>query len=193
MSIRERLQQQRKNLTAKQQQQLSAQITKRVLTHNTVQKAQHIACYLAMNGEVSTHALIENLWQQHKTCYLPIITQQTLQFVAYTPSSKLIKSEFGFLQPEATENYIDAPQLDLVITPLVAFNAQCTRMGMGAGYYDRTFEFLNVTNRPAQPIMIGVAYEFQKLPLDALQKQSWDVNLNYVITDQHCYAPSYLD
>jgi len=56
-------------------------------------------------------------------------------------------------------------------------------LGMGAGFYDRTFAFLK--NGGAKPLLLGLAYEFQRL--DHLEEASWDVPLAGVVTECHTY------
>ena len=63
--------------------------------------------------------------------------------------------------------------------PLVAFDADCTRIGMGAGYYDRTLE------NKKRCFLIGVAHQFQYV--DYIEPQPWDVPLDAVITNKNIY------
>ena len=78
-----------------------------------------------------------------------------------------------------------APEaLDLVLAPLVVFDPQRNRIGMGGGYYDRSFEFRKQAQRDA-PILIGVAHELQKV--DQLIAEDWDVRLDMVVTDGGIY------
>jgi 5-formyltetrahydrofolate cyclo-ligase len=78
-----------------------------------------------------------------------------------------------------------APEaLDLVLAPLVVFDPQRNRIGMGGGYYDRSFEFRKQAGRDA-PILIGVAHELQKV--EQLIAEDWDVRLDMVVTDGGIY------
>jgi len=74
---------------------------------------------------------------------------------------------------------MDPDQLDVVLVPLVAFDLTCNRIGMGGGFYDRSFEFRK--NTPAPPTLVGVAHAFQQVK-DVLA-QPWDVPLDFVATD----------
>ena len=78
--------------------------------------------------------------------------------------------------------------MDLVLAPLVAFDEQGNRMGMGGGFYDRALQHLKSTNtgslkrRPLKPKVIGIAHELQKVA--NLHSQSWDITLNAIVTEK---------
>ena len=74
--------------------------------------------------------------------------------------------------------------IDLVLVPLVAFDPQRNRIGMGGGFYDRSFAFRKNPDQP-RPVLIGVAHELQKV--DLLEPEPWDVQLDMVVTDQAVY------
>ena len=75
-------------------------------------------------------------------------------------------------------------ELDLVLLPLVAFDQHGSRVGMGVGFYDTTFEFVREQKAPA-PVLVGIAHEIQKV--DTIESESWDVPLATVVTDQGVY------
>ena len=95
-------------------------------------------------------------------------------------------NRYNILEPELKNaELIAAENLDLVLVPLVAFDLSGNRLGMGAGFYDTTFSFLNNIKRPSKPYLLGLAYEWQKLA--TLEKENWDITLDAVITDQTFY------
>lgn len=71
-------------------------------------------------------------------------------------------------------------QLQLVLMPLLGFDRRGGRLGMGGGYYDRSFAFRH--DRPAPPRLVGVGYACQEIP--ALDVQEWDVGLDAVVTER---------
>jgi 5-formyltetrahydrofolate cyclo-ligase len=141
-----------------------------------------------VKGEVSPHLIVEAAQKLGKRCYLPVLALDKpdhLWFMPFHKDTVFIKNRFGIPEPKIEADRLFPPQdLDLVITPLVAFDAQCHRIGMGAGFYDRTFAFLQATPRPAKPLLCGLAYGFQQV--DDTRPQAWDIALNYVITDEFC-------
>ena len=76
--------------------------------------------------------------------------------------------------------------LDLVLVPLVAFDARGVRLGMGGGYYDRSFAYLNFRSRWRRPRLIGVGFDFQRA--ESISPQPWDVCLDGVITERGFYG-----
>ena len=73
----------------------------------------------------------------------------------------------------------------MVLLPLVGFDANGARLGMGGGFYDATFAFKQkpaVQTKPtAKPWLFGVAHACQQV--DALTTEAWDIPLQGVVTD----------
>lgn len=170
----------RRSLSSAMQQQASFSLAKKLSEHELFLDNHKFACYLAFDGEININPLIEKIWQQGKQCYLPkIISDQEMQFVLYEKNSKMQKNQFNILEPQKTAA-IDVKELDVVLMPLVAFDKNGFRLGMGAGYYDRALAFLQ-NAKHNQPLLIGVAYDCQqcdKLPID-----EWDVPFDHIFTE----------
>jgi 5-formyltetrahydrofolate cyclo-ligase len=73
-----------------------------------------------------------------------------------------------------------------VLTPLVAFDAAGHRIGMGGGFYDRTFAFLRTRRAWRKPVLLGLAYEFQRS--HNLAPGPFDVPLDGIASDRCCYV-----
>ena len=152
-------------------------------------RSRHIAIYLPADGEIDTNPLIASLCSLGKALYLPILitfSERKLWFSSYKPGDRLVINRFGILEPERTHfRRIKPVSLDLVLAPLVAFDDRGHRLGMGGGYYDHSFAFLHTRRCWKKPRLMGLAYEFQRLPhIDA---QPWDVPLDAVGTDRRIY------
>lgn len=150
------------------------------------QESLHIGVYLANDGEISPHHLVQQAWQQGKSCYLPIIDskgQNTMRFVHYTPDTEFFMNRYDIPEPvHKLEDLQDASILDLVLTPLVGFDEQGNRMGMGKGFYDRTFEFVRETQKP---YLMGLAHSCQHV--DFLEPAVWDIPMNGVATEEKLF------
>ena len=107
-----------------------------------------------------------------------------MDFYPVTPDSQLSKNTFGIWEPVAGEK-IDAKSLDLVCAPLVAFDQDGHRIGMGGGYYDRYFSFLANRNRWRQPKLIGLAFDCQKV--EKIRPNPWDIRLYSVVTETNTF------
>ena len=125
---------------------------------------------------------------QGKRVYLPIVVGKSkpLAFAPWTPAMPLAKNRFNILEPVVDpRELISAEQLDFAVAPLVGFDERCNRIGVGGGFYDRTFAFLNEPERVESIQLVGIAFELQKLP--AIQPQEWDIGLDAIVTESHVY------
>ena len=187
--LRLALRKQRRALSPQQQNVAAQQLCKRFFKSPFLLRSEHIALYLANDGEMNPSLLIKRLWKLNKSVYLPVLhplEQRFLWFIRYTRKTKLKKNQLGILEPcmRAPHQRLPAHALDLVLLPLVGFDPHGGRLGMGGGFYDRTFAF--TLHRPHQtPMLVGLAHECQKV--SQLPIESWDIPLKAILTDQALY------
>ncbi len=177
--LRQQIRKTRANLTALQQQQAEDSITQQALALIEAQNAQHIALYVSFDGEISTEKLIKTLWAQDKHVYLPVLhpfNSNHLLFLRYLPDTPMLKNKFGILEPKLNvQNVLPLDELDILFTPLVAFDKQGNRLGMGGGFYDRTLQnWQNVSFIP-----VGLAHQCQQV--EQLPTEAWDVPLHRIL------------
>ncbi len=185
-TLRRELRQQRRALTA-QQQQSAAQALDRVLgCHSLFLRSQHIAIYLPNDGEMDLTPLLQRALAMGKKCYLPVLSpiyHNRLWFAPYHAQSKLSLNRFGIPEPAANWSQMRPVwTLDLILTPLVAFDNQGNRLGMGGGFYDRTLAYLNRRRHWRKPRLLGTAHAFQQV--EQLPCESWDIPLQGVVTER---------
>lgn len=151
--------------------------------------AQHIAVYYANDGEIGTDPLIQQAWTEDKAIYLPVLQpEKTLGFVAYTQHSTMTGNRYGILEPlYQAADLRPITRLDLVLVPLVAFDHALFRLGMGGGYYDRTFGHWRTPEKQLGRL-VGIGYDFQRV--DTIQPESWDVPACQIVTDRETYQLS---
>ncbi len=116
---------------------------------------------------------------------LPVVKQNELHFYAYRSGQPLLPNRFGIGEPAMDmAPPIALLSLDLVFVPLVAVDQQGYRLGMGGGFYDRSFSLGHPQRR--RPLLVGLAHELQRVA--ALPHEAWDVPLDALITEAGRYA-----
>lgn len=147
--------------------------------------SRRVACYWGTKQEFPTDLVIKAIRQSGKELYLPVITDLRageMVFQRHSFAERLQVNAFGILQPEyQPSRVIPAKRLDLIIAPLLAFDAQGNRAGMGGGFYDRIMSFRHYGWQRPRPFYLGLAYERQRAGW--LSKQHWDVPLDAVLTE----------
>ena len=177
--LRQQIRKTRANLTALQQQQAEDSITQQALALIEERNAQHIALYLSFDGEISTDKLIKILWAQGKQVYLPVLhpfNPNHLLFLRYLPDTPMCQNKFGIWEPKLNvQNVLPLDELDILFTPLVAFDKQGNRLGMGGGFYDRTLQHW----QKSPFIPVGLAHQCQQV--EQLPTEAWDVPLHQIL------------
>lgn len=150
-------------------------------------RARRIACYFPVSGEVDCRAVVVDAWDRGREIFLPVLRDGALLFAPFGPNTLVQDNRFGIPEPLCHPRHLVAPhRLTVVLTPLVAFDQHGNRLGMGGGYYDRSFRFLTRRPRWARPRLIGLGYEFQKVK--TLNAQTWDVPLHMTVTENRSYS-----
>ncbi|MGB5624723.1 MAG: 5-formyltetrahydrofolate cyclo-ligase [Woeseiaceae bacterium] len=159
----------------------SAIICQRIVHSREFSSSKFIACYLPMDDEVDTRYIIERGWCANKRIFVPVLrTRGKMLFREISPESTLKRNSFGIWEPVDGE-FINPRNLDLVITPTVAFDRQNNRIGMGGGNFDRCFSFLRHRKHWVHPKLIGVAFACQEI--EKITPNAWDIRLYGVICD----------
>lgn len=188
--LRRFLRQQRRNLSAQEQKNASLGLCRQLLRLPAFRNSKRLAAYLANDGEIDIQPLIELAWRLGKKVYLPVLhpfRTGHLLFMEYRPGQPLALNRFNIPEPLCDhDSRVPAWTLDLVLTPLVGFDEQGNRMGMGGGFYDRTFAFMKNGCRPHRPKLAGVAHECQKV--GELPCERWDIAMDFIATDRQLYG-----
>ncbi|WP_409524584.1 5-formyltetrahydrofolate cyclo-ligase [Nitrincola sp. MINF-07-Sa-05] len=190
--LRKQMRIKRRSLTPQQQRRASESAMRTLQNQLWFRKARHIALYLPNDGEVDPTAIITLCWKLRKTVLLPVlhpISHNRLWFLPYTPTTRMRRNSYKIMEPTVTHRRRrPAWALDLVMMPLVAFDPEGGRLGMGGGYYDRTFSFKFNQTGLKGPRLIGLAHDFQKV--EKLPTAAWDVPLQGILTDYEFYPVS---
>ena len=147
--------------------------------------ASIVGGYLANDGELDLSVVFERLFAARKTVALPVVLleERRITFYQHAPERALSTGAYGIREPQR-DHPIELARVDVLLTPLVAYDDDGHRLGMGGGYYDRALGALNEADRP---VVIGVAHSVQR-SADPLPRQAWDVPLDGVLTE-HGWQP----
>ena len=186
--LRKQYRTQRQQLSDIQQEQAARHLLANCLKLPAIHNATYIACYLSNDGEINPTYLIEWCWQHHKTVLLPIIDpaqEGHLVFMPYHSTSLMVINQYGIAEPQyEPAEAVDIHSIDIIFTPLVAFDSLGNRLGMGGGYYDRTLASLAA--QPNSTHVLGLAHASQHS--SALPVQKWDFPLQGIITDRQIFS-----
>jgi 5-formyltetrahydrofolate cyclo-ligase len=184
--IRRALRARRRALPAWERRRRDAALARQLTRHPVFLRSRHIALYLANDGEVDLGAVAREARARGKRVYLPVLSptfHNRLWFAPYGESSPMVRNCFGILEPKVRWRATRPLwSLDLALVPLVGFDRQGNRLGMGGGFYDRSLAYLCRRSAWRKPQLVGVAYAFQEC--EQVAAEPWDVPLAAVVTDQ---------
>lgn len=187
--LRKTMRQARRALSERERRHAAEALYRTLRAAPELRRARRIALYLANDGELDPAPLIRALWCMGKAVYLPVlhpVASGRLLFAEYRRETTLEKNRYGIDEPALREaKRVPAWTLDLVLAPLVAFDAEGNRLGMGGGYYDRTFAFTQAPGAGRKPVLLGIAHEFQRVT--RLPAECWDVRLRAIATPVRVY------
>jgi len=156
-------------------------ITQAITRLPAYRKARHVAIYFSIDGEVDLSRLIRHARRLGKSVYAPVIGERGLTFRSFREEFPLLANRYGIPEPQSGAS-IDARSLDLVLVPLVGFDRQGSRLGMGKGYYDRAFRFLRLRRSWLKPKLVGVAFSVQEVK-ERIEAAAWDVPMHGIVTE----------
>ena len=111
---------------------------------------------------------------------LPVIEGNNLKFYEWKKSNILYLNKYGISEPINPANQIlEAVNLDLILLPLVGFDRQGNRLGMGGGYYDRALANCSLKSGNG-PKLLRIAHSCQEC--QHIAGKPWDIRLHMVIT-----------
>ncbi|MCL2481609.1 MAG: 5-formyltetrahydrofolate cyclo-ligase [Spirochaetaceae bacterium] len=150
-------------------------------------KANTILAFLPLGDEVDTTYIIEEALTQGKKVAVPRINNSEIVFHYITSLSKegLMKHDYGIYEPLQEAESVNINNSDnskiLILTPGMAFDKQCNRLGRGKSFYDR---YLSVHGKNCTKA--GIAFSFQIT--ENLPFEKHDVQLDFVVTDKNIFS-----
>jgi 5-formyltetrahydrofolate cyclo-ligase len=153
-----------------------------------LRRARLIAGYRAVRGELDIDAALLLLAERGATVTVPRVNGEHLEFLPYVDDAPTADGAFGIPEPVGGPAF-PLCRHDVVLTPVVAFDATGGRLGQGGGFYDRALAACG----DDRPVVIGVAHAFQEVP--HVPSQPWDVRIDAVVTEEGVaeFRPGALD
>lgn len=171
----------RKALAAPQRAAANAALCRRVLELDAYRTAHTLLLYAAFGGEADLTAVAAEAVRQGKTVAYPVCGEGFTLTAAVPGADGWAVGQYGIRAPVPERSTLLQPaQLDLVLVPCTAFDADCYRVGMGKGYYDRYLP------RCTQAVKIGIALEVQRVPRAAVGAH--DQRLDAFVTERGIYT-----
>jgi 5,10-methenyltetrahydrofolate synthetase len=134
-----------------------------------------ISAYWPFRGEPDLLPFLGDVATQNGRTALPVVSARgaPLTFRLWKPGTKLERGPWNIPQPTAEAEVVTP---DVVIAPLVGFDARCYRLGYGGGYFDRTLAVI-----PGRPKVLGVGFSYARLP--TIYPLPHDIPMQIVITE----------
>ncbi len=171
----------RRAQTLEEQNRKSNALCRKILESEIYQKSTYIMAYRSMPGEVSLDLLVEEAKKDGKKVGFPLcISKQEMECLIPNGEDTFRRGAYGIQEPDPEKSEkMDPKMMDLILLPCTAFDEECRRLGMGAGYYDRYLEKCKKAH------LAAVAFELQKERKIPVQKH--DKAVEAVFTEDAVY------
>ena len=183
--IRNKYKEIRKQLTTSEVWKLSQQICDNLLNTDFWKEAHNVAAYLSIHNEVATEEIYQEGWMEGKIMLLPICSEQDgwMEMSVLSSLEQMKTNRYGILElPVSLQKLMFPMEIDMCIIPGIAFDRQGSRIGFGAGYYDRYLARCN-----PNVVRVGLAYECQ-ISEDPLPLDQYDLPMDYIVTEKQVYC-----
>ena len=138
--------------------------------------SEKIFIYVGFGSEITTETFIKK-WINKKQIFVPKIENGKMNLIRLKSWDDLAPGHFGVLEPTSSD-YYDG-EIDLVITPSIAFDKNGYRLGYGKGYYDRYFT--------ENEYRISVGLSYHKLLQENVPKEEHDKQVDIIITEEKTF------
>jgi len=186
--IRAELKQRRTEYSDAQCQTLSRQICAHLQQQKLFTNRNRFAFYYPVGNEANLLDLMFRAWSFGKKTFLPVLAsfpKNNLWWIEHTDSTSMYLNRFDIPEPAHSPHArrTKLRSLDVIFMPLLGFDLNGNRMGMGGGFYDRSLAkcYRKNTNWH-RPLRIGAAYSWQQV--DTLPTEPWDIPLDAIVTDK---------
>ena len=181
-ALRQELRRRRAALPSGQREAAHRQVALHLSRTGWLRPGLRVGIYSATGSELDTAPILQLLHRHRCLSYFPRITSQRAQQMTFARATTTERrNSYGILEPTSLTR-VSAQDLQLILLPLVGFDAYGHRLGSGAGYYDRALGFRRLRRHWIGPKLVGIAYECQRV--DELAVRPTDIPLDAVITER---------
>ena len=171
----------RRRMTDAERSAASDSINRQLLRSRHYARANTIGVYLATADEVDLDAFIRTSWLHGKRVYAPRVAQnREMFFLQLSANTRIVRNQYGIWEPDEGID-VSPRSLDWIIVPMVAFDSENHRIGMGGGYYDRALRFAKHRHHVLPPRLTGVAFACQETT--SFAANPWDIGVSRVFRE----------
>ncbi len=159
-------------------------VSNAVISLGWLDGVNRVSATVADDGELDPAPLVTACRLRGIGVHFPVMRDPApIEFAPATFDTPFAANRFGIPEPQTdAELSVPARELDVVFAPVVVFDAAGHRAGRGRGYYDRALSFLLNGPRPSKPLVVGLAYECQRV--DGVPSHPGDVTMDAVVTEE---------
>jgi len=150
----------RRSVTHESREAACQAVARAILQLPEMDGVSSILAYGAMPEEVDIHCVVERMWERGVRVALPRVkARRELELHWHERDRELCTGAYGLREPCEDAPVAQPEEIDVLLVPGVAYDANCQRLGLGAGYYDTL-----LTRLPKTTVTIGVAFDEQLVP-----------------------------
>ncbi len=178
--IRKIIIEKRDKLSASEKNSYDEKIFTKVKNLKAYKEARVLFTFISFGSEVDTLRLIEDALRKGKVVAVPWINKEKnlMEAKVIRNLEDMYPGLYGILEPSPEAETLKPQEIDLIITPGVAFDNLGGRIGYGGGYYDK---FLSEVK--ASVPKIALSYELQRV--DKLPLEPFDMKVTALITEEN--------
>jgi 5-formyltetrahydrofolate cyclo-ligase len=174
-ALRERMRRFRAAISPQERVRLAQQIEDRLLSLSESKSARTVLLFYSFGSEVATGGVAEHLMAEGKRLLLPYLGPDGMEGAEVRARDPLLATEYGPREP-SHRTPVDPGEVDMVITPGLAFDRRGFRLGYGGGYYD-----LYLTRLRPETTRVGIGFSIQLI--DRIPEEPLDQRVHFVVTD----------
>ncbi|MGQ0669526.1 MAG: 5-formyltetrahydrofolate cyclo-ligase [Actinomycetota bacterium] len=154
----------------------SDEIERRLFSLPEIREAGTVMCFASFGAEVSTEDIIGRLIGEGCRVALPRVVGGEIEAAPYRPGDPVVVAPFGAAEPQG-DAALPPEEVDVVITPGLAFDRDGYRVGYGGGFYDRFFR-----RTRGDALRVGICFAVQLV--DAVPHGPADERVDLLVTER---------